>query len=147
MVQAISKVQWEITNGTIWFVWHIILTWSFRVQLMQSMKLKKLSSNWKMLSVCFVKAPRHRKSCSKFFNLPEHKLIQQVSTRWNSAFYMLERYLEQYKPIRMTLCIQNRNDLVIPAEKNNLIEGILQSCTHFKQWPPNYRRKERFCFQ
>ena len=71
------------------------------------------------------KASEKLRQIQASFNLPEHKLIQQVSTRWNSAFYMLERYLEQQEPIRMTLCTQNRNDLVIPAEKNSLIEGII----------------------
>ncbi len=36
-------------------------------------------------------------------NTPEHKLIQDVSTRWNSTFFMLERLLEQRWPITVTL--------------------------------------------
>lgn len=28
-------------------------------------------------------------------NLPEHQLLQDVATRWNSTFYMLERLYEQ----------------------------------------------------
>ena len=40
------------------------------------------------------------------FNLPELKLIQQVSKRWNSVFYMLERYIELHKPIGMTLALK-----------------------------------------
>ncbi len=36
-------------------------------------------------------------------NTPEHKLIQDVSTRWNSTFFMLERLLEQRWPITATL--------------------------------------------
>jgi hypothetical protein len=34
-------------------------------------------------------------------NLPEHKLIQDVSTRWNSTYYMLERFCEQKKAIAL----------------------------------------------
>ena len=31
--------------------------------------------------------------------LPEHVLIQDVSTRWNSSYYMLQRLVEQKKAI------------------------------------------------
>lgn len=34
---------------------------------------------------------------------PEHKLIQDVSTRWNSTYYMVERLLEQRWPVTATL--------------------------------------------
>uniref|UniRef100_A0A1X7TDA6 HAT C-terminal dimerisation domain-containing protein n=1 Tax=Amphimedon queenslandica TaxID=400682 RepID=A0A1X7TDA6_AMPQE len=36
-------------------------------------------------------------------NLPNHKLIQQVETRWNSVYYMLNRYIEQ-EAVKTTLC-------------------------------------------
>ncbi|KAK9976475.1 hypothetical protein ABG768_021680 [Culter alburnus] len=36
-------------------------------------------------------------------NTPEHKLIQDVTTRWNSTYFMLERLLEQRWPITATL--------------------------------------------
>ncbi|XP_065639326.1 zinc finger BED domain-containing protein 4-like [Hydra vulgaris] len=33
--------------------------------------------------------------------LPEHNIIQDVSTRWNSTYYMLERFIEQKKAITL----------------------------------------------
>ena len=38
-------------------------------------------------------------------NLPNHKLIQQVDMRWNSTYYMVQRYLEQHEAIKTTLCL------------------------------------------
>lgn len=36
-------------------------------------------------------------------NTPQHKLIQDISTRWNSTYYMVERLLEQRWPVTATL--------------------------------------------
>ena len=58
-------------------------------------------------------------------NLPEHKLIQQVETRWNSAFYMLERYIEQEEAVTTTLCVLDKNDIVIPADQKELMQEII----------------------
>ena len=65
-------------------------------------------------------------------NLPEHKLIQHVDTRWNSIFYMLGRYMEQQEAVRTTLCLVDRNDLVIPADKNEIIEEVVKILEPFK---------------
>ena len=62
----------------------------------------------------------------KRLDLPEHKLIQQVETRWNSTYYMMERYMEQNEAIRTALCIQDRNDLVLSTEKNPFIEEMIR---------------------
>lgn len=46
--------------------------------------------------------------------VPQHKLIQDEPTRWNSSFYMLERLLEQ----RVALTAANA-ELSVPAELCN----------------------------
>ena len=65
-------------------------------------------------------------------NIPEHKLVQHVQTRWNSSYYMLERYLEQNEAIRTTLCILDRNDLIITTNKNSLLEEIVSILKPFE---------------
>lgn len=37
----------------------------------------------------------------KELNLPQHQLVQDISTRWNSTFYMAERLLEQKRAISL----------------------------------------------
>ncbi|CAK1592037.1 unnamed protein product [Parnassius mnemosyne] len=37
----------------------------------------------------------------KELNLPEHQLVQDISTRWNSTFYLMERLLEQKRAISL----------------------------------------------
>jgi hypothetical protein len=38
-------------------------------------------------------------------------LIQEVSTRWDFTYYMMERIVEQYNAITTALCPLDRNDL------------------------------------
>ncbi|XP_011410338.2 PREDICTED: zinc finger BED domain-containing protein 4-like [Amphimedon queenslandica] len=49
-------------------------------------------------------------------SLPEHKLVQDVSTRWISTYIMLERFYEQFEAITTTLCLVNQNDLCLKAD-------------------------------
>lgn len=49
-------------------------------------------------------------------SIPNHKLIQSVEIRWNSVFYMLQRYLEQQEAVRTTLALMDRKDLLISTD-------------------------------
>ena len=40
--------------------------------------------------------------------VPDHKLVQEVDTRWNFTFHMFERMIEQHKAVTTTLCFLNR---------------------------------------
>ena len=59
-------------------------------------------------------------------SLPEHKLMQDVSTRWNSTYIMLERFYEQFEAITTTLSLVNQNDLCLKAEVTTVISKTLQ---------------------
>ena len=65
-------------------------------------------------------------------NIDNHKLIQDVETRWNSSLYMLQRIVEQEEAIRTTLCLLNRNDLVISCEDVEVITGIVEILEPFE---------------
>ena len=62
-------------------------------------------------------------------SLPNHKLIQQVDTQWNSVFCMIERYLEQYEAITTTLC---SNDLLISRNQNSMLKEIVNILQPFE---------------
>ena len=64
--------------------------------------------------------------------LPEHKLIQEVETRWNSTFYMFERIVEQHQAITTALCLHNRNDLCLSAADVKLLEESLSVLQPFE---------------
>ena len=46
-------------------------------------------------------ASHHLADCQKSCDVPAHKLIQDVETRWNSTFLMLQRVSEQRKALRL----------------------------------------------
>ena len=60
--------------------------------------------------------------------LPTHKLIQDVSTRWNSTYDMLERYLEQQAAILSDKALKkNIGDIVTLSDNNvKVAEQVLQ---------------------
>ena len=51
------------------------------------------------------KASHKLKERQSQMQLPEHRLIQAVETRWNSVFYMLERLYEKQQAVITALCL------------------------------------------
>lgn len=64
-------------------------------------------------------------------NLPEHKLMQDVSTCWNSTFYMLSRLLEQKLSISLYLTDSNVSNL--SAEQWELLDQLLKLLQPFEE--------------
>ena len=79
-----------------------------------------------------VKVAEKLKEVQCQIKLPEHKLIQEVDTRWNSTFYMFERIVEQHQAITTALCLSNRNDLCLSAADVKLLEESLSVLQPFE---------------
>lgn len=60
-------------------------------------KTRKIVSHFKHSE----QACRHLAECQKSCDIPEHKLIQDVETRWNSTYLMLQRVCEQRKALNL----------------------------------------------
>ncbi len=65
-------------------------------------------------------------------SVSEHNLIQDVVTRWNSTFDMIERILEQQTPICAALVDLKRMDLLPRDEEFLLCEALVQVLQPFK---------------
>ena len=68
---------------------------------------------------------------------PEHKLIQDVSVRWNSSYYMISRLLEQRWPVTATLSDPDvtkraKHFLDLKAEQWSLLEELEQALKPFE---------------
>ena len=56
----------------------------------------------------------------------QHSLIQDVSTRWNPAYYMVERVLEQQQPLCATLLELRKGDLMPSDAEFTIMENYVQ---------------------
>ena len=63
---------------------------------------------------------------------PTHRLVQDVATRWNSTFYMLERLIEQKRAIAI-YCQDNEGVKNLKAKEWNLMERVITTLRPFEQ--------------
>ena len=63
----------------------------------------------------------------------KHKLLQDVDTRWNSTYDMVQRVLEQQSPICATLVDQKRLDLLPKDAEFHILEELVQVLKPFKE--------------
>lgn len=78
-----------------------------------------------------VKSSDKLKEVQDQLSLPQQKLIQDVSTRWNSTYLMLERFQDQFEAIITSLCLVGQNDLCLAPADKATIESALKSLKPF----------------
>lgn len=92
---------------------------------------------------CLVEHFKSELSCNKLktkqkqMGTPQHKLIPDASTRWNSTYYMTSRLLEQRWPVTATLSdseltTQGKKYLDLESEQWSLLEELEQALRPFE---------------
>lgn len=76
-------------------------------------------------------------------NLKNHKLLQDVPTRWNSTYYMLERIIEQRKAL-VTYAIDANID-TLSTYQWSLAEKIVQLLKPFEEITVEASKREATC--
>lgn len=64
---------------------------------------------------------------------PTMKLIQDVDTRWNSTFYMMQRFVQQNQLITTTLCLMGKNDMCLNNEELDLVSKTVAVLEPFEE--------------
>lgn len=80
-----------------------------------------------------VKASDKLRQLQEQHSQPVKKLIQDVETRWNSTYYMMERYLEQSELVTTTLCLLGTNNMCLSNDDTMLLQRTVNSLEHFKE--------------
>lgn len=76
-------------------------------------KIKTVVNHFKRSSISLEKLV----SVQKSMGLEPKKLLQEVSTRWNSTFYMIERYFHLKDAIKATIALINKDLPVLSEEE------------------------------
>ncbi|CAK1591015.1 unnamed protein product [Parnassius mnemosyne] len=64
---------------------------------------------------------------------PPKRLKQDCPTRWNSTFYMLERFIELEEPLRASMAVINKDLLVISLEEWKAFKVLCQVLRPFEE--------------
>lgn len=64
------------------------------------------------------------KAIQKELKLPEHQLVQDVSTRWNSTYYLQERLLEQKRAVSLYIAEHDKLSNLTPLQWNLMEQCI-----------------------
>ncbi|CAH0698531.1 unnamed protein product [Spodoptera exigua] len=65
------------------------------------------------------------KAIQKELKLPEHRLVQDISTRWNSTYYLQERLLEQRRAVSLYIADHNKLGNLTPQQWNLMEQCII----------------------
>lgn len=65
--------------------------------------------------------------------LQKKKLITDVDTRWNSIYYMLERFEEQYEVITTTLCLLGKHQMCLSSDELETVKNAVQVLEPFEE--------------
>ncbi|XP_076063455.1 zinc finger BED domain-containing protein 4-like [Oratosquilla oratoria] len=66
----------------------------------------------------------------KRFNLPDHKFIQDIQTRWNSHYYMMSRVFEQ-KSALISYCSDHAKPHCLESNQWKILERMLKVLKHY----------------
>ena len=72
-----------------------------------------------------VKSAEKLREVLRQLSLPEHKMIIEVSTRWNSNYLMFERVTEQYNALTTALCLTNQSTLCYNNDEKSIMSNSL----------------------
>lgn len=63
----------------------------------------------------------------------QKKLIIDVDTRWNSTYYMMDRFLEQHEVTTTTLCLLGKNNMCLNEEELELVRDAVALLEPFEE--------------
>lgn len=82
------------------------------------------------------------KEIQRQLNLPIHTVMQDVATRWNSTFYMLERFVEQRKAIALYCISRNQPHQSATENQWQLAEMLVCILAQFEKATLEFSKDE-----
>ncbi len=106
--------------------------------------MKDIITNCRTIVTHFNHSPQAVTKLAKLqeqLKVPQHKLLQDVPTRWNSTYAMLERIFEQKGPIGL-YCIETDGIPVLDSNKWNLVGKMVELLSQFEKITKRLSNKE-----